>query len=435
MNLRSNVPGSLMIRVVLASLMLLLFVGCSTHQTDNIKAPHEKAFFEEDEYILYALHAEELKEYAAASKLFSVLYDRSGKKEYLYRSLSNEMKAGELDAMLIRTSALIEADPKELEVRRLEVLALLKKRSYEEAKNKALVLVEMSHEPEDYLLVSEAYSKQGRHDQAVKYLESAYRIDYDERILDKMVIILYVDLGRKKDAISYLETHSRLNGCSKLICTRLAGLYSESNNVDGMLSTYVRLYELEPEAEYGEAIVKIYNYQKKYLKLMLFLEKSGIDDPMLLQLYINNKSYSKAAKLAKKLYDDSGDIAYLGQYAIFTYESTQDKHDTKMLDEVMETIETVLQQSDDALYLNYIGYLLIDHDLDVARGMEYVKEALKVEPDSPFYLDSLAWGYYKLGQCPKAMSLMRQVETELGEKDEEVMSHIDAIKKCLERKE
>lgn len=435
MNLRSNVPGSLMIRVVLASLMLLLFVGCSTHQTDHVKAPHEKAFFEEDEYILYALHAEEHKEYAAASKLFSVLYDRSGKKEYLYRSLSNQMKAGELDAMLIRTAVLIEADPKELEVRRLEVLALLKKRSYEEAKNKALALVEMSHEPEDYLLVSEAYSKQGRHDQAVKYLESAYMIDYDERILDKMVIILYVDLGRKKDAISYLETHSRLNGCSKLICTRLAGLYSESNNVDGMLSTYVRLYELEPEEEYAEAIVKIYNYQKKYLKLMIFLEKSEIDDPMLLQLYINNKSYSKAATLAKKLYDDRGDIAYLGQYAIFTYESTQDKHEPKMLDEVMETIETVLQQSDDALYLNYIGYLLIDHDLDIARGMEYVREALNMEPDSPFYLDSLAWGYYKLGQCPKAMSLMRQVEKELGEKDEEVMSHIDAIKKCLERKE
>ncbi len=424
-----------MIKGLLASLMLLLFVGCSTHQVEHNKAPHEKAFFEEDEYILYALHAEETKEYAAASKLFGVLYDRSGKKEYLYRSLSNQLKAGELDAMLIRTASIIEADPKEFEVRRLEVLGLLKKTLYEEAKTDALVLVGMSHAPEDYLLVSEAYSKQGHHDQAVRYLESAYMINYDERILNKMAIILYVDLGRKKDAISYLETHSRLNGCSKIICTRLAGFYSESNSVDGMLSTYLRLYELEPGEEYAEAIVKIYNYQKKYPKLMIFLQKSEIDDPMLLQLYINNKSYAKAATLAKRLYDDRGDIVYLGQYAIFSYESAPDKHDEKMLEEVMETIETVLQQSDDALYLNYIGYLLIDHDLDVARGMEYVQEALKTEPDSPFYLDSLAWGYYKLGQCPKALSLMRKVEKELGAKDEEVMGHINAIKKCLERKE
>jgi len=423
-----------MSKVLLLSFLLLLFSGCSSHTVEEVKSPGEKAFFEEDEYILYALRAEELKQFSTASKLFDVLYTRSGKNDYLYRSLSDQLKARELDALLIRTTALLEKDPDDLEVRRFEVLALIKKKEYEQAKVKALVLVEMSHESEDYLLVSETYSKQRRYDQAVKYLESAYAIDYDERILDKMAIILYVDLGRKEDAISYLETHSRLNGCSKLICGRLAGFYSEGNDVDGMLSTYLRLYELDHEDEYAQAIVKIYNYQKKYLKLMLFLQKSGADDPMLLQLYINNKSYKKAAELARKLYEDRGDVGFLGQYGIFTYESATDKDDPKMLHEVMQTLENVLAQSDDPLYLNYIGYLLIDHDMDVPRGMEYVKEALNAEPDSAFYLDSLAWGHYKLGECQTAMHLMREVEKEIGTKDPEVESHVEAIKNCLKRK-
>lgn len=422
-----------MIKQVPMLLMLLLFAGCAAHTNFN-QSPHEKAFAEEDEYILYALYAEEQKEYDAASKLFGVLYDRSGKKEYLYHSLSTQMQAGDFDALLTRTNTLLKEIPDDLEIMRFEVLALIKKKEYDAAKEKALLIVDRSGAPQDYLLVSEIYIKQGRYDMAVKYLESAYTINYDERILDKMTIILYVNLGRRQEAISYLETHSRLNGCSKLICRRLAGFYSENNNVDGMLSTYLRLYDIDPDDEYAHAIVKIYNYKKEYLKLMLFLEKSGADDPMLLQLYINNRTYDKAAVLAKKLYDEQGDVAYLGQYAIFTYESSKDKKDPKMLENVVQTLETVLQQSRESLYLNYLGYLLIDHDIDVRRGMSYIKEALKEEPDSPFYLDSLAWGYYKLGNCSGALKLMKKVEKELGTKDEEVKSHIDAIKKCLQRK-
>lgn len=433
MNLKLNVRGLLMIKLLAVLSLLLLFAGCATH-TDFNKSPHEKAFLEEDEYILYALHAEELKEFDAASKLYGVLYERSGKKEYLYHSLSTQMQSGDFDALLTRTHTLLEENPDDLEIMRFEVLALIQKKEYDMAKEKALLLVDRSNAPEDYLLVSEIYIKQGRYDIAVKYLESAYTINYDERILDKMTIILYVNLGRRQEAISYLETHSRLNGCSKLICRRLAGFYSENNDVNGMLSTYLRLYDIDPDAEYARAIVKIYNYKKEYLKLMMFLEKSGVDNPMLLQLYINNKAYDKAAVLAKKLYDDQGDVAYLGQYAIFTYESTKDKNDPKMLDDVMQTLETVLQQSSESLYLNYLGYLLIDHDIDVERGMGYVNKALKAEPDSPFYLDSLAWGYYKLGNCSKALKLMQKVEKELGKKDEEVKGHINAIKKCLQRK-
>ena len=317
---------------------------------------------------------------------------------------------------------------------RFEVIALIQKREYEVAKEKALSLVAISKSSQDYLLVSDIYIKQGRYDTALKYLESAYAVNYDERILDKMSIVLYVNLGRKEEAISHLESHSRLHGCSKVICGRLVGYYSEQNDVDGMLATYLRLYEVEEKEEYAQAIVKIYNYQKDYPKLMIFLEKTGANDPMLLQLYVNNKSYDKAAVLAGELYEKEGDITYLGQHAIFKYESAEDKNDPQMLNELIKDFETVLQQSNESLYLNYLGYLMIDHELDVEEGIKYVKKALKAEPDSPFYLDSLAWGYYKQGKCAKAMEIMKRVEKELGSEDEEVQNHIRAIEKCLKRK-
>jgi len=407
----------------------LLLGGCS--QVVYNPAPSVKAFEEEDLYIFAALQAEEQNRYAEAAEVYFELYDRSRKSEYLYRALTLLNATGAFDRVLERTARELEHHPDDRSLVRYQIIALLSLQRYEEAKTKALALVAQSREAQDYLLVSEAYIKQKHYDTALKYLERAYAIDYDEEILDKMSIILYVNLGRKTDAIAHLESHSRLHGCSALICKRLAGFYSEQNDVDGMLSTYLRLYDVDPQRSFADAIVKIYNYKKEYPQMVDFLERSGADDMTLLQLYINARSYAKAAELAKKLYDANGDMVLLGQHAIFTYESARNKNDKKMLRSVMGMLKKVVAVKEEGLYLNYLGYLMIDHELDVKEGMVYVRKAIALEPDSPFYADSLAWGYFKLGNCEEAERLMLKVTKELGPDDDEVSSHMRAINACL----
>jgi hypothetical protein len=63
-----------------------------------------------------------------------------------------------------------------------------------------------------------------------------------------------------------------------------------------------------------------------------------------------------------------------------------------------------------------------------------VQKALKLEPDSAFYIDSLAWGHYKLGECKKAYTEMQKVIKELGLEDKEIKSHWNKIQKCRSRK-
>jgi tetratricopeptide (TPR) repeat protein len=422
-----------MARIWLPLLLGLLFAGCS-QMTPYNPEPRVKAFEEEDLYIFSALVAEEQKRYAEAAEVYSELYERSGKSEYLYRALAMYNGVGAYERVLAYSRAEQKTHPDDKNLIRFEVIAMMAMERYDAAKEKALKLVSEGKEVEDLLLVSEIYIKTRRYDTALKYLERAYAINYDETILDKMSIILYVNLGRRSEAISYLESHSRLHGCTALICKRLAGFYSEENDVDGMLSTYLRLYEVEPLNEYAQAIIKIYSYKKEYLPLLEFLEKSGADDITLLQLYINAKSFDKAARISWKLYEERGDAIFLGQHAIFTYESAEDKHDKAMLDGVIENLEKVIKFYPESLYLNYLGYLLIDHDLDVRKGMEYVRQALEQEPESPFYNDSLAWGHYKLGECEKAKELMGPVIEKLGVDDVEVAGHLEAIEKCLRQK-
>ncbi len=423
-----------MYKSIVPLVLIFIFAGCLGLEPKSEIKPNQKAFEEEDAYILLALRSEQIGDYKSAAKIFEMTYEKSDKKEYLYRSLQNELSAKDNEKVVLRIDEILKGTLSDLSLVRMKIIALIQLQKLEEAKNLALKLVSLTRKVDDYLLVSGIYVEQKKFDTAVKYLESAYAQEYNEKIMDKISIILYVNLQRKKDAIAQLETHSRMHGCSKLICSRLLGFYSDENNIDGLLSTSLRLYEIDPNDETTKRIIQIYAYQKNYVKLIAFLQKSGGDDELLLQLYINAQNYAKAAPLAQKLYFERGDVTFLAQSAVYEYESSADKNDTSMQNRVIKKLKKAVQIKETPLFLNYLGYLLIDHEIDVEAGMEYVKKALKREPTSLFYLDSLAWGYYKLGECKRAKEIMDKVVYLEGGDDEEVVFHVKIINKCLEIK-
>lgn len=55
-----------------------------------------------------------------------------------------------------------------------------------------------------------------------------------------------------------------------------------------------------------------------------------------------------------------------------------------------------------AVAYNNLAYDLIDNDIDILTGMQYVDRALEIEPDNGLYLDTRGWGYYKLGMYEEA---------------------------------
>jgi len=417
-----------MFKILFYFVLVLMFGGCVSHAP--IK-PSQKTFAQEDTLILFALRAEQVGDYESASKLFEKLYDKSTKKEYLYRFLQDSIASKDNEKVIKKVNKITQGKLEDTTLIRLKIIALVQMQKLRDAKKLALSLVSLTKEADDYILLGDIYIKQKKFDTALKYLESAYTKNYNEKILDKMAIVLYVNLQRKKDAIAQLETHTRIHGCSKTICMRLAGFYSNDNNVKGLLSAYLRLYRIDKNEEIAKRIVQIYGYEKEYIKLIDFLEESKINDELLLDVYVNLKNYKKASVLAKKLYEKTGDIKYLGQNAIFDYESVPDKNDKDMQARVVLKLKKVVEIEENPLYLNYLGYLLVDHKIDIQNGIKYIKRALKVEPESAYYLDSLAWGYYQLGKCKKAYDIIKKVTTLKGGDDKEVLSHLRDIKSCI----
>jgi len=425
------------ILITLGSVFLLL--ACSTvspePKSEKIAQKHKKVFEEEDMLIMYALRAEELHDFKGASDIFDSLYEKSEKKEYLYRSLQNSLFIKENEKVIEQVNSIAQGSYEDFALVRLKIVALIQNESYDKALQESLKLVSFSKAEDDYIMVSDIYTAKREFELARKYLESAYMREFSERILDRLSIILYVNLRQTKDAIALLETHTRIHGCSKLICKRLISFYSNENNTDGLLNALLRFYKIDPDEAVAKRIVQLYAYKKDFNKMMLFLEDSNSDDKTLLQIYLANKNYLKAAPLAKKIYETTGEVKYLGESIIYEYEVQEDKNDKEFLKGISKKFENLLKMKTDALYFNYYGYILIDHDLDVPKGITYIKKALKLEPDSVYYLDSLAWGLYKTGQCKKSMDVMQKVLKLEGGNDPEVLDHYEKIKTCKGKNE
>ena len=410
------------------------FHGCVattlTSPEKSVENLNKKVFEEEDTLIMFALRTEELRDFKSASEIFDTLYVKSNKKEYLYRSLQNYLYLKENDTVINRVDYVSQGKLDDFILVRLKIVALIQAEKYDEAELLALQLVEHSKVVDDYILVSDIYTAKQEFDIAVKYLESAYVQDYSEKILDRMSIILYVNLRRKKDAIAQLETHTRIHGCSIVICKRLIGIYSNEDNIEGLLSAYLRYFKLDANAEVAKQIVQLYGYKKEYNQLILFLQSSGSDDKTLLQLYLNSKNYAKAYPLARKLYKETGEVKYLGESVIYEYENEENKNNKEFLSKISKKFEELIEQDSNSLYLNYYGYILIDHEFDVKKGMKYVKRALEIEPNSSYYLDSLAWGHYKMQECKESLEVIQKVLKLEGGNDPEVLKHHEMIKKC-----
>jgi hypothetical protein len=78
---------------------------------------------------------------------------------------------------------------------------------------------------------------------------------------------------------------------------------------------------------------------------------------------------------------------------------------------------------------------MIDNEIRIKKGISYIKKALKIEPKSIFYIDSLAWGYYKLKQCKKAyFTLNKILINNKYDSNSEIFIHLNLIKKCYLKK-
>ncbi len=426
-----------MSRYLLVAILTLGILGCAPKEgAKPASQPTVHTFAHENDYIIEALYYQQQGRYDKAWALFDELYKKTGKEEYAVEAARMLVMAHRYKEAEDFLTGLLKRYAKNPDLYRFMTVVQLQQKRYDEAMLYANELLKL--QPDNLRnidLMASIYLIKGDLSAAYKLYENYYAKHHDEDSLLKMASILYHRMHKPEEALRLLESHSKMIGCSEKPCLFLAELYRQKGDMDHLADVYARLYETTQNGEYAQKAAEIYAFLKKYDKAINLLKRSGADDRLLLAIYKHTKRFEEAAKLAKRLYDDTSDPIWLAEYGILTYEGAKKRNDPKLLKTVIRSLHTAIEDGvDDPLYLNYLGYLLIDHDIDVKWGMELVRKALAQDPDSAYYIDSLAWGYYRLHRCDEAYRQMKRVVDKMGLNDPEIKKHWNAINQCRSRK-
>lgn len=92
--------------------------------------------------------------------------------------------------------------------------------------------------------------------------------------------------------------------------------------------------------------------------------------------------------------------------------------------------EALALQPDAPSALNFLGYVLADHDRELPEAERLIRRAMELDPDNGAYVDSFGWLLYRLGKLPEArQALERAVELTGG--DPTVHEHLGDVYKDL----
>ncbi|CAM3580030.1 hypothetical protein ARAQ110984_10625 [Arcobacter aquimarinus] len=424
-------------------LLLSIFTGCSVKDTtlDNkdkqivFKKVELKNFDLEDLFIMYAIESENQRMYYNAKELYLNLFENTNNYEYLVKHLTLATQLKEFSLVKDNASKYMMEDIKEEEIiLRLYTFSLFKLQEKEKSILNAEKLISKYKNDINHELLGSIYLEDKNFLKAYEAFSNAFLINNSSNTLLTLTNIQFFSLQQKEEAIKKLENYIEQNEYNFNLSLQLLTFYEKDESKQRLTNLLKRMFVFYKNSDNQLLLNKTKTLFLKYLVnddvnlLINFWEENGEEDDILLNLYGMTNQSSKAYKLLNKLYVNSDNMDYLAQQAILEFEMAQDKK--TVLNEVISKFEKVLETLDNHVYQNYLAYILIDFDLDVKKGLILVSKALEKDPSNVAYIDTLAWGEYKMNNCKSAYYYMKQVVDEIGLEDEEIKLHWEKIKEC-----
>ncbi|MGA3195415.1 MAG: tetratricopeptide repeat protein [Terriglobales bacterium] len=309
--------------------------------------------------------------------------------------------------------------------------------------------------PEDaqtYVRIAEIYRKQGKFDLALDNLKKAESMVQDSIEVPYNIASIYQAQGRYDEAVPIMKdllkksekSDGNYSGSAKsnraVFLERLGTIYRDQGNYQAANETFRQMIALggEDNIERGyQQVIDTWREAKEWqkatdvakeavqklpssrdLKMVLAAQQAdmgeadkGLDEVRALlkgnpedrQVYITlaqmqtrlrrfsdaEQSLDKAEQLSSKAEDK--------EYIWFLRGSTFER-EKKYLDAEGQFKKVLASDPQHASALNYLGYMLADQNMQLEDALEYIKEAVSLDPANGAYLDSLGWAYFRLGK-------------------------------------
>ena len=334
--------------------------------------------------------------------------------------------------------------------------------------------------PEDaqtYVRMAEIYRKAGKFDDALENLKKAASIVQDSVEVSYNIAAVYQAQGRYDEAVQVLQdllkkTEKPANIYSQeekdnrtVFLERLGTVDRDNGNETAAIDTFRQMLVLGDEnAIRGyQELVDTYREDKRWqqatdvakeatqklpsdrgLKMVYASQLADMGQPdqglaqvrallkgtpddrevyiSLSQMYSRLKRWSesddaldKADQLSSKPEDK--------QYVLFLRASNFERQ--KKYDQAEDIFRKVLAMDpDSAMTLNYLGYMLADHNMKLDEALTLIKKAIAIDPANGAYLDSLGWAYFKLGKYDLAEDNLTKASQHNMGSDPTVQEHL-----------
>lgn len=398
-------------------IIALLFTACANKNISIVKKENKSLEYKISKALFYEYENQPSKALALYIELFKEQKDLFFLKQAFLVKINFNIKNKDLIKLL-------GTNIKDKTLKRLEVLYYIQEKNLLLAKQKLQLLLKKDKYYKNYELLADLLLAEKKIKKALKYYKIAFDKENEKSLLIKYASLLIESKNTKKARI-LLENNRARYPNDLALSLLLIQVYKDSKSLK-LIQSYEELYVLSQNIGFIYAAIEYLNKEEKYKDALDLALKYKIDVNTMIFLYYVNKNLKKALELSEEAYEITKDKSFLLRAAIFEYELNP-----KNAKKAAKKFQKGLDENSQALYLNYYGYLLIDEDMDVKYGISLVKKALEKDPKNLFYLDSLAWGYYKLGLCEKAWQIFEKLilDKEII-KAKEIKYHIKKARKC-----
>jgi tetratricopeptide (TPR) repeat protein len=332
--------------------------------------------------------------------------------------------------------------------------------------------------PEDaqsYVRISEIYRRQAKYDLALESLKKADTLVPDSAEVAYNMAAVYQAQGRYDDAVTLLQDLLKKTDANQsdhtnraIFLERLGMIYREQQNYTAAVETFRKMLTLGDDNARGgyQEIIDTYREAKNWpqataaakeavqklpddrdLRMVLDaqladtgeVDKSVADIRAMLKgapedrevylrlaiIYTRAKRWSDAEDAlakAEKLATKSEDKAYVRflRGDLYQRQKMYDQAEAEFRKVLVTTPPTDPQA---AATLNYLGYMNADRGVKLDESLNFIKQALSLEPTNGAYLDSLGWAYFKLGKFDLAEENLTKAESHMGS-DPTVQEHL-----------
>ena len=217
----------------------------------------------------------------------------------------------------------------------------------------------------------------------------------------------------------------------------LAKLYEDAGKFDKAITDYEQSLLItpnHPEAYEGLSILLIDHFKQpdKAIAVLTEARKRFPDEPrfsfLLAVALEQNKQHQESLAMFEQTVVEAQTVQPGMLNAGFYFEYGETAEQAGSYDQAAVLLKKSLDMETEpdriANTSNYLGYMWVDHNINVEEGGALIKHALEIDPENGAYLDSMGWYYYKSNQFDKAVPELKRAVELLKPEDPIVYEHL-----------